>query len=351
MKRALLILSGAGILALMAFQLYSNKVEMAENAKLAEITSDAIPVETTRASRQVLEEVTTADGQLEPVTDLLVISETQGRVTKVHRKKGSIVKKGELLAEVENDLLEAEVAATEANYLKLKADQERFSKLAEQNAVTQRQLEDISIGLKNAEAQYKSAQKRLSNTYIRATADGFINDDFIQEGSYIGGGAKLYEIVNDQQLSLNVKLTARDILRIKKGDTISVSSNLYPGESFEGTVSAIAVKADASLKYNVEIELLASASQKLKPGMYTTAHFHFQQKEEALYLDRNALAGSLQNPQVFVVNGEQASLKNIEIGSTHGSWVEIISGLNTEDQVVSSGQINLTDGTKVKVLH
>ncbi|QNR22576.1 efflux RND transporter periplasmic adaptor subunit [Croceimicrobium hydrocarbonivorans] len=351
MKKALLILSGVAILALMAFQLYNNKVEMAENAKLSEISSDAIPVETTKASRKILEEETTADGQLEPVTDLMVISETQGRVIRVLRKKGSTVSKGDLLAEVENDLLEAEVAATEANYLKLKADQERFSKLAEQNAVTQRQLEDIGIGLKNAEAQYKSAQKRLSNTYIRATASGFINDDFIQEGSYIGGGAKLYEIVDDQQLRLNVKLTARDILRIQKGDTVEISSNLYAGETFKGIVSAIAVKADASLKYNVEIELLNSAAQKLKPGMYTTAHFHFKQKEEALYLDRNALAGSLQNPQVFVVNGETAELKNIEVGASHGPWVEIISGLSSQDQVVSSGQINLTDGTKVKVLH
>ena len=57
MKKALLILSGVAILALMAFQLYNNKVEMAENAKLSEISSDAIPVETTKASRKVLEEV------------------------------------------------------------------------------------------------------------------------------------------------------------------------------------------------------------------------------------------------------------------------------------------------------
>ncbi|MDZ7849181.1 MAG: hypothetical protein U5L96_22040 [Owenweeksia sp.] len=69
------------------------------------------------------------------------------------------------------------------NYEKLKADHQRFTKLAEKDAVTQRQLEEVSIGLENAEAQYRAAKKRLDNTSIRATANGIINEDYIQEGS------------------------------------------------------------------------------------------------------------------------------------------------------------------------
>lgn len=351
MKKFLIIAISIAAVALVAFTLIENKEEMKENAKLAQVTSDAIPVELTSVQKRSLGSEVAASGTFSAVSDLSVVSETQGKVIAIYKKKGELVQKGELLAQVENDLLQAEVAAAQANYEKLKADQERFSKLAEKDAVTQRQLEEVSIGLKSAEAKYRAAKKRLDNTSIRATASGTINEDHIQEGSYVAPGARLFDIVDVSKLKLNVGLTAEEVLNLEAGDKVALSVKAYPDTRFEGKVKAVAAKADAALKYDVEILLVNNQEKPLKAGMYATAHFDFESAVEKLYLKRDALVGSIQNPEVYTISDSTAQLRPITIGEVRDELVEVISGLQAGEEVVLTGQINLKEGTKVKVVN
>lgn len=351
MKKFIIIVISIAAVGLLAFTLIENKEEMQESAKLAQITTGAIPVEITTVEKRALGTKISASGIFSAVSDLSVLSETQGQVLKIYKKKGERVQKGDLLARVENDLLQTEVAATESNYEKLKADQGRFTKLAEKNAVTQRQLEEVSIGLKNAEAQYRSAKKRLDNTNIRATASGTIHEDYIQEGTYLSPGAKLYDIVDVSKLKLNVNLTSEQVLSVNAGDKIDLSVKSYPDTKFTGEVVAVAAKAGAALKYDVEILLTNSHEKPLKGGMYATAHFNFQNPMQKLYLKRGALLGSIQNPEVYTISDSTAQLRQISIGEVRDELVEVISGLEAGEKVVLTGQINLQEGTKVNVIN
>lgn len=351
MKKFIIIAISIAAVGLVAFTLIENKEEMKENAKLAQETSDAIPVELTSVQKRSLSTEVAASGTFSAVSDLSVLAETQGQVIKIYKEKGEPVHKGDLLAQVENDLLQAEVAAAESNYEKLKADKERFSKLAEKNAVTQRQLEEVNIGLKSAEAQYRAAKKRLDNTSIRATANGVINEDYIQEGSYVAPGARLYDIVDVSKLKLNVSLTSEEVLNVNMGDKVELSVKSYPDTRFTGEVRAVAAKADAALKYDVEILLINNQQKPLKAGMYATAHFDFENPLQKLYLDRDALVGSIQDPQVYTLSDSIAQLRQITIGEVRDEMVEVISGLEAGEKVVLTGQINLQEGTKVNVIN
>lgn len=351
MKKVIIITASVAALGLTAYKLYANKEEMKENAKLSEITSASIPVEIAHPEMLTLNTNVTADGTFEAKTDLTILSETQGKLVAVYKEKGVNVRKGDLLAQVDNELLRTQVAAAQANFEKLQADSARFTKLSQSDAVTQRQLEDVRIGLMNARAQFRQVQKQLDNTYIRATTSGIINDDFVQEGAYVSPGMQLYNIVDVSKLKLNVRLTANEILNVNEGDEINITSSVYPEETFNGKVTAIAAKADGALKYNVEITLTNNSSRALKPGMYATAHFQFNSENEALYLDRNAIIGSVQNPQVFIVEDGRASLKNITIGEVRSDRVEVLEGLSTTNEVITTGQINLEEGTVVNALN
>lgn len=350
MKKVIIALISIAAIGLIGFTLYGNKQEMKEEVKLAEETSDAIPVEVTSLQKKALEAKVKADGILEAKTDLTILSETSGKVVAVHKEKGATVNKGELLAQVENEIIQTEVSAAKTNLEKLETDLERFTKLSEENAVTKRQLEDVKIGLKNAEAQYRSAKKRLENTYIRATAAGEINDDFLQEGEFINQGQRLYEIVDASTLKLKVKLTASEVLALKEGDSVKISTQVFPQKEFEGKVKAIASKADDALKYEVEIMMQNQGEVQLKPGMYATAHFNFESNNAKYYLNRDALIGSVQNPEVYVIENGESKLKKLTLGESRGDLLEVLNGLNPNDKVVMSGQINLSDGTEVKVL-
>jgi len=348
MKKLITVLLIIAAIGLVAFTLAGNKEEMVQKAKLAEMTSDKIPVETGTVYLKKMNTKVTAIATFEAITDLTMLSQTEGLVIKRYHKKGDFVKKGTLLAQVENDELQAQTDAAKANLDKAELDMERFTTLEAKDAVTKRQLEDVRINLANAAANYKRTKKMLDDTYIRATATGAINENYIQEGSNIAKNNKLYDIVDVSQLKLNVKVTGLNVVQIKKGDTIDITTDMYPNEKYTGIVTAIAAKADQSLKYGVEILISNNNEKPLKAGMFGTATFRFQKANEALFMDRNALAGSIKEPTVFVFNDSIATLRKIYIGEVYNDEVQILSGLNEGDKVVLTGQINLKDGTKVR---
>src|SRR5690606_37739154 len=86
-------------------------------------------------------------------------------------------------------------------------------------------------------------------------------------------------------------------------------------------------------------------------GMFGTATFNFENPNEALFMDRNALAGSIKQPTVFMVNDSLAIMKQIKIGDVYNNEVQILSGLKEGDKVVVNGQINLKDSTKIKEIN
>lgn len=348
MKKGITIVLIIAAIGLVAFTLANNKEEMAKKAALAERVSDQIPVELGSVTRKKMDSRVNAIGNFEAKTDLTMLSETAGLVTNMYHEKGDFVKKGEILARVENESLKADLEAAEAARDKAGLDLERFTKLAKKDAVTKRQLEDVRINAANTEATYKKAKKALADSYIRATATGTINEDYFQEGSNIALNAQLYDIVNVSTLKLNVKLVAAHIVEIHQGDTIRITTEMYPDQTYTGTISAIANKADKSLKYAVEIRIHNSEEKPLKAGMFGTAHFAFQNPAEALYIDRDALTGSIKDPTVFLALDSIAVLKKISIGEVYDSEVRVLSGLKEGDKIVVNGQINLKDSTKIR---
>src|SRR5690606_26838010 len=144
---------------------------------------------------------------------------------------------------------------------------------------------------------------------------------------------------------------AGEVLNGNVGDQVDLEVNSYPDTKFTGEVMAVAAKADAALKYDVEIVLVNSQEKPLKAGMYATDHFDFQHPVQKLYLDRDALVGSIQNPEVYTITDSTARLRQITIGEVRDEMVEVISGLQAGEKVVLTGQINLQEGTRVNVIN
>ncbi|WP_439883315.1 efflux RND transporter periplasmic adaptor subunit [Pontibacter sp. MBLB2868] len=350
MKKVIYIVAVLVALGAIGFTLMNNKKEMAATAAIAERSSEAIPVILTEAQNSKIDKSFTAQGTFTPVQDLTLLSETQGQVVRISKQNGDHVKAGEQLAQVDTQLLQAELMRAQANYTKSKRDLERFENLAEGDAITKRQLEDARLGFSNAQANLITAKKRLADASIKSPISGQINEKFIEVGSFLSPATKLFNIVNVDKLKLNVKVSERDVLLIKEGGKVRIKADAVSNETMEGTVQAIAAKGDNSLNYNVEIQVANSANNPIKAGMYATAYFDVDQQREALLLSREAIVGSIQNPQVYVVKDGQAMIKDITVGSVQENQVEVTGGLQPGEKVVASGQINLKNGTKVSVL-
>ena len=348
MKKIITIVLILVAIATVAFTLINNKKEMEEKTALASEVSDRIPVELEAVTRKKMASKLSVTGTFDAKTDLTMLSETAGLVVKKYKEKGDFVKKGDLLAQVENASLKADMDAAKAARDKAKIDLERFTTLAKKDAVTERQLEDIRIQAAQTDAAWQKAKKAYDDSFIRATATGTLNEDYFEEGSNIARNAKLYDIVDVRSLKLNVKLTANYIVEVHEGDTVRVTTEMYPDQAYKGVVSAIAKKADNSLKYGVEIRLENNPDKPLRAGMFATAHFEFENPADALYINRDALAGSIKNPTVFVAEGDIAVKKDISIGEVYENEVQVLSGLEAGEKVVVNGQINLKDSTRIR---
>jgi membrane fusion protein, multidrug efflux system len=350
MKKVIYILIALVVLAAVGYKLMSNKEQMAANAAVAEIKSDAIPVAVTQVKTEKLDKSFTAQGNFAPIQSLTLLSETTGQVQRVLKRKGDKVKAGELLLQVESNTMSADLATAQTNAEKAKRDLERFENLAAGDAITQRQLEDARLAAKSTQAQLVAARQRLTKTRITAPINGEINEIYVEVGSYLGMSTKLYDIVNVDKLKLKVKASESEVLLINKGDKVTVKANAGAGQEYEGVVTAIAAQADPTLKFDVEIEVKNAANNNLRAGMYGTAYFKVDDQRDAMLLPRQAIVGSIQNPSVYVVKDGVANMRKVKVGVVTQDKVEILEGVQPGDQVVQSGQINLREGIKVTLL-
>lgn len=336
----------------MVWKLASNRAQLAAKTELSRVTRAFVPVEVVFPKREPLTNHLEADGIFLPAKEMFVISETAGRVLEVFKNKGEWVMEGDLIAKVDDELLRTELEATQANLAKLRKDQERLTNLIEGEAAPKNKIEDIELGILAAEAKEKALKKQIANTSIKAPMTGTLGLRFIERGSVIGPGIQVGQITNLEKLFLMVKVTERDVLHVSKGQAVGIIADVYPDSKVPAKVTNIGLRADNAFNYDVEIEVPNPKSTPLRAGMHAKAAFVFNAARQGLTLPRRAIAGSLHEAKVYVVVQDSlAELRSVTLGETFGEKVEVRSGLRENEAVVLSGQLNLSDGAKVKVLN
>lgn len=337
-------------LASIVWKLADNHARLRQKAQMSRMVRAFVPVETGYPQYESLANQLEADGIFLPAKEMFVISETAGRVVQVYKNRGDWANEGELIAKVDDELLRTELEATQANLAKLRKDRERLSNLIEGEAAPKNKIEDVELGIIATEAKEKALKKQISNTSIKAPMTGTLGMRFIERGSVIGPGIQVAQMTNLEKLLLMVKVTERDVLHVSKGQKVNIIADVYPDSRIPATVTNIGLRADNAFNYDVEIEVPNPRLTPLRAGMHAKAAFVFQAGRQGLTIPRRAIAGSLQDPRVFVVVQDSVvAQRQVVLGSVLGDKVEVRSGLSQTDPVVLSGQLNLNDGTKVKV--
>ena len=346
----IIILATLGIIAVV---LTNNKKENeAKTAVVAEKNASvSVKIATVKTEEIVLD--FSANGNFEPVQELTFSAEKSGKITNVLVKEGDYVSVGQTLAIVRSDVINVNAQNANAIYQNTVADYTRFENAFKTGGVTKQQLDQAKLAMVNAKSQLTQANINVGDTRIKAPISGFINKKHIEVGSIITGmpATQLFDIVNVSKLKLNVSVNESQVANLKVGSTTSVTASVYPDKTFSGKITFIAAKADTSLNFPVEIEITNNASKDLKAGMYGTAQFSSnQQKQSLLIVPRNAFIGSVSSNQIFVIENGTAKLKTVTSGRILGDKVEILNGLSEGETVITTGQINLTDGTKVDII-
>lgn len=325
-----------------------------------------VPVRVEGVKLETIEDKISLTGNIEPQSQVVVYSKVGGEIENLAVDIGDKVKKGDLIAQIENrklvlqvKRLEASLEAAEINLANLKKDYERIKNLYEKNAVSRQKMDDVTTAYESSQAQVKElkatlalAKIQVADSTVSAPIGGIIAQKFVEEGDVVTPtsqmkGAPLVVIVDMDRVKVVVNVIEKDIARVKIGQEARVELDAYPDKSFRGKVSNISPVVDPlSRTASVEIEV-PNPERLLKPGMFARVEIIVREKKDALQVRKEAL---IKGDKVFVAEGEKASLRQVRVGIKEGEWVEILSGLREGDKVVVRGQQFLKDGMRIKVV-
>jgi RND family efflux transporter MFP subunit len=286
-------------------------------------------------------------GTFEPIRQNTIGSDASGKIIKLNVEEGDRVAQGSVIAKIDDEMIRLQLENAEVAIEGQRNDDNRYSNLVKENAVSGVQLEKTKLGLKSAEIQKKQLQKQLKSTTIVAPFSGVITKKLIDLGSMIGPGTQLVEITDISSLKLTVSVPERDIMKFKLNQKVQVSADIYSGKVFEGTVSNLSVQADKAHNFKVQITV-RNSNQEIMAGMYGSVSLANSKSVTSLAIPRKALVGSSKNPQVYVMRNGKAYLTSFNAGTSDGDFIEVISGIAKTDQVVVKGQVNLQDKSNVK---
>jgi RND family efflux transporter MFP subunit len=350
MKNVIIILVVLALIGGTAFVLSKNKAVIEESKKIPALKAVAVTV-------AAVDEKTFSDnlavlGTVIANREINVMAETQGKVLDVLFENGQTVSKGQTLVRVDGELRNVNVMSAQVNFDKAQADVNRFEAAFKDKAITESQVEAARFALKAAEAQLLAAKRQLRDTNIVAPFSGIINSKNVEVGTMLVTvpPTSIASLIDISTLKVKVSLAEKEVFKVKRGDKVDITTDVYGSTVFKGVVDVIGVKGDDAHNYPIEIVLQNNGEKPLKAGMFCKASFSNLPSRNMVSIPREALVGSSKNPQVYVVEGNKAKLKSLVLGAEIGTYIEVLGGLQKGEQVVVNGQINLNDGMEVKVL-
>ncbi|MHB8842688.1 MAG: efflux RND transporter periplasmic adaptor subunit, partial [Candidatus Aquicultor sp.] len=290
-------------------------------------------------------------GTIQASKDVLIIAEAQGRVVKVNAEIGDYKSAGSVLIQIDDELKLTAMKTAEVNYEKSKKDYERFQALFKGNSVTDSQLENAKFIYQSAESQFITAKRQYEDTKVTTPISGVVSSRSVDIGDYVKLNSPVANVVDISKLKVKVNVAESDVFKMKVGDRVEITTEVYPGVVFSGKVTTISSKGDEAHTYPVEVDLQNSKEHPLKAGMFGKVNFVSTNKVASLLIPREALIGSIKDPKVFVVENNMAKLVGLVIGNTYDNYLEVLNGIKEGQKVVVNGQNNIEDNSKVTIIN
>ena len=288
-------------------------------------------------------------GNLTPNTELYIAAQASGQITSLNVELGQYKSKGSVLATIDSKLRKLAVQSASLNFNKQQRDLNRYESLYQGGTITAQQMDDARMAYESAQIQLDQAKKQLVDATVTAPISGIITEKLAENGSFINTGSPIVRIVDISKLKIKMNVSEQNVYKLKLGDEVSVTSDIYPGEVNKGRISFISSKGDDAHNYQVEVQMPNSSKKPLKAGTFANVQIDIPGKASAISIPRAALLGSTQDARVYVVENNKANQRKIVIGGGNEQYLEVLSGLAKGEKVIVAGQINLVDGQSVRI--
>jgi membrane fusion protein, multidrug efflux system len=326
------------------------EAERAAQTAAAQEGPSATAVEAAAVEIGPIVDAMTVTGTLRSDEDALISAEIAGRVNGVHLTEGQPVEEGDLLFTLDDAIYRAQVATAEANLELSRRNSERAVELLQRNAGTERARDEAQAQLAINEAELNLARTRLDKTRITAPFGGVVGLRQVSVGEYVTPGQDLVNLEDIDPIKVDFPVPERYLSAVAVGQPIEVTVEAWPERTFEGEVYAIDPQISAQGRSIAIRATIDNQEGLLRPGLFAAVRLIIQQREDALLVPEQAVFAQGEKQYVYVVQDGTARLTEVGLGGRRVGQVEITSGLEASDVVVTAGHMKLRDGARVRVI-
>lgn len=306
-----------------------------------------MPVETALVSQGAVADRFEAVGSIEAGEAIEVVAEIDAIVEALPFREGTAVAQGELLAQLDDAMLTAEMARAEALREQMRVTYERIQSVVEQGAGAPQDLDNALASLKVAEANLQVAQARLEKTRIEAPFPGIVGSRQVSPGAFLRAGQTITELARIDEIKVSFWAPERYVSSLKRGVPVRVVTTAYPGEALEGRIDVVEPILDASLRSVRIMARVKNPENKLRPGMSANVSVTLAERPQALTVPGEAVFVEGQQAFVYVLKADSTVTRTaVTLGTRLADAVEVTEGLDVGMRVVSAGHQKLYEGAK-----
>jgi membrane fusion protein, multidrug efflux system len=276
-----------------------------------------------------------------------------GTVISVMVSEGDFVKKGQLLATLNEATLKNVFSMSKATLEKAEDAYKRLKPMYDNGNLPEIKLVEVETGLQQAQAAAAIAQKNLDDCNLYASVSGFIGSRSIEPGMNVLPGITAIKILSIEKLYARVSISENEIAKINKGQKALITVGALGNENYEGMVEEIGVMADPiAHTYKIKIGI-HNKNNTIRPGMICNASIQIVSPVNSVVIPNRAVQVDEKGKAfVFSVDGIQnrVSRKYVETGRLLNEGIEITNGVSAGELIVIAGQQKLVDNSLVQIV-
>lgn len=309
-----------------------------------------VPVEVTKIEPVPFTETLSLMGTVKAIDDITLSAEEGGTLKNWVYDKGQYVRAGDTIAYLKDDVLKATFASAMAQYQTAQLNYEKQQNVYREQAVSEVQFKNSEYARDAAKAQAELMRARWLHTRIVSPVAGILDETFVEAGELAGPGAPVARVVKIARVKVHVNVPEVYAGLLTAGTPLTFTVEAYPKEHFKGKITYVGSTINPDNRtFSIEAEL-SNPKRLLKPGMITRTEILQTTERKALLVEESIVQQIDQDKHiVYVIKNGKAEQRDVALGARQNTMVEIVSGLQPGDSVVTVGYQGLVDKQAVTI--
>lgn len=305
-----------------------------------------------------LSQSVTFPGKILAASDMNLAFRVSGPILRMNVDVGSYVRRGQVLAQIDPRDYEVQLAATEAEYNRIKSESERVMELYEMQSVAPNDYDKAVYGLKQITAKYDAHKNALKDTRLVAPSNGYVQKRYFEAGETVSAGMPVISMINAAVPEVEINIPSTDYIRRGDFHSFVCTVDIYPGREFPLELIGITQKANMNQLYTMRLRLSGQGKDLPGPGMSTMVTIYFKDSGTAsapasVSAPLEAVFEGADGSSVWVYDSAAGTVsqRTVKVSQILTNGTAVISeGLRAGDVIVSAGVHSLAEGDRVEPL-